>query len=338
MIKLDTYYRNDLQKWKSYFRRLPADQQGIYHSPEYLIFLEDVGMGQAVCQIFSENDRFIYFPALQRELPLSAEGFDATSGWYYGGPLTNQLEWEPITQPWSDAIRQGRNELNIICEFVRFDPNIRNHLLMGPPFIVDLNRPTVYVDLSSSWDEVVKGFSSQNRRNVKQASKKGLTIRADNTPSAWQCFAEIYQAEMIRKNAPQHLRFEDQFFIELSKQAGITLLVAVYETEIIGGFIAAHAAGAAHHYLSASRFNYWDKRPNNLLFTEIIKYFYHKGYRIFDFQGGRDGVFRFKMNFSKLRRQFYTANCIYDREKFDELTRQSGTKNKGYFPPYRAPL
>lgn len=335
MIKLQTFYRSDLQKWKSYFQQLPEDLQGIYHSPEYLIFLENVGLGQAVCQIFSQNDRFVYFPALLRELPFGADGFDSISSWYYGGPLTNYPDWQPFTERWSYAIMQGRKQLNIICEFIRCDPNLHNHGLIGPPFIVDLNRSTVFVDLKLSWDEIVRGFSSQNRRNVKQARKRGLKIQIDNTPSVWHRFAEIYQAEMIRKNAPQHLRFNDQFFLKLSKLKGFTLFIVNFENEIIGGFIAAHAGNVAHHYLSAVQYDHWHNRPNNLLFTEVIQHFYRKGYRLFDFQGGRKGVFRFKTNFSKLRRHFYTASCIFDQNGFDALTRQSGNKNKGYFPPYR---
>jgi hypothetical protein len=337
-IKSQTFYRQDLENWKSYFQQLPEDLKGIYHSPEYMIFLESVGFGKAVCQIFSQDDHFVYFPALLRELPFGADGYDSISSWYYGGPLTNLPDGQPLTKRWCDALIDGRKQLNIICEFIRFDPNLKNHMLMKAPYIVEPNRATVFVDLRCSWDDIVSGFSSQNRRNVKQAQKKRVNVQIDITHSAWQRFAEIYQMEMIRKNAPRHLRFKNQFFLELSKAKGITLFIVNFENEIIGGFIAAHAANVAHHYLSAVQYDHWEKRPNNLLFTEVIRHFHSKGYRKFDFQGGRKGVYRFKTNFSKSRGHFYAASCIYHPKRFDTLNRQSGKRNKEYFPPYRSPI
>jgi lipid II:glycine glycyltransferase (peptidoglycan interpeptide bridge formation enzyme) len=193
------------------------------------------------------------------------------------------------------------------------------------------------VNLENSWKEIVKGFSSQNRRNARKAEKSGLEVHIDQSELAWKSFAEIYQKEMIRKNAPSHLRFSNQFFERLSRMNDFTLLVITSEEKIIGGFISAHGAKIAHHYLSAVQHDQWAKRPNNILYTKVLKYFWEKGYKLFDFQGGRKGVFRFKMNFSKLRGEFYVASCIYDRRKFNELTERAGVSIDEHFPPYRIP-
>lgn len=336
MIQTQSFFSDDLESWKHYFQMLPEDLKGIYHAPEYFVFLEVTGMGTAVCQIFSENDRFVYFPAMLRQLPFGADGFDAISSWYYGGPLTNDPERKPLTRRWRKAFVEGRNGLNVICEFIRCDPNLKNHLLIGAPFDIQLNRETVYVDLMLPWDEIARGFSSQNRRNIKHAKREGLTVEIDKRVNVWQRFADIYQAEMIRKNAPQHLRFNDHFFARLSKMKEVTLFVVKFNHEIIGGFVAAHGANMAHHFLSAVQYKHWDKRPNNLLFTEVIQHYSRQGFRIFDFQGGRAGVFRFKTNFSNLRGDFYTASCIYDQKRFDALNDQCNVSAEGYFPPYRA--
>ena len=122
------------------------------------------------------------------------------------------------------------------------------------------------------------------------------------------------------------------------KEKGFTLFTIKSGTEIIGGFISAHRARMAHHYLSAVRQDQWDKRPNNLLFTEVLRHFFEKKYKLFDFQGGREGVFRFKKNFSSHQDQFYVTTCIYDKTRFDELTMRAGEQASHYFPPYRAPI
>jgi len=337
VIKIHTYFRDKIDYWKAYFNRLPPEYQCIYNSPDYMVFLEESDFGKAVCQIFEKDDRFVYFPALLRPLPFGSEGYDMISSWYYGGPLPSWRDCKAFASSWTDAIIEGRINLNVVCEFIRCDPNLKNHVFLSLPFNVQFNRTTVVVNLENSWKDVVKGFSSQNRRNARKAEKSGLEVHIDQSELAWRKFAKIYQKEMIRKNAPSHLRFGNQFFERLSRMNDFTLLVITSEEKIIGGFISAHGAKIAHHYLSAVQHDQWDKRPNNILYTKVLKCFWEKGYKLFDFQGGRKGVFRFKMNFSKLRGEFYVASCIYDRRKFNELTERAGVSIDEYFPPYRIP-
>ena len=87
MIKINTYFRDEIDYWKAYFNRLPSEYQCIYNSPDYIIFLEESDFGKAVCQIFEKDDRFVYFPALLRPLPFGSEGYDIISSWYYGDPF-----------------------------------------------------------------------------------------------------------------------------------------------------------------------------------------------------------------------------------------------------------
>lgn len=338
MIEIETYFSNEIDHWRAYFNRLPADFRGIYNSPEHLLFLEKVGMGRAVCQVFRKKDLFIYFPGLLRPLPFGFEGYDMVSSWYYGGPLPNWKGWQPLSSEWMIAIISGRNCLGAICEFIRCDPNIRNHILFNLPYKIRYNRPTVIVNLETSWERIVEDFSPQNRRNLKKAEKEGLIVEVDNSETAWKNFSKIYQQEMARKNAPSHLRFDNDFFKRLHGMNGFTLFVLKLDSTIVGGFVSAYGANVAHHYLSAVKFEYWDKRPNNLLFTQVLSHFYKKHYNLFDFQGGREGVFRFKRNFSRLRNKFYTATCIYEKDKFDELMKRADKHTDYHFPPYRISL
>jgi len=338
MIEVDTFFVDEIDLWKSYFGQLPSEYQSVYHSPDYMAFLQDVGMGKAVCQVFRDGECFVYFPGLLQPLPWEAEGYDMMSSWYYGGPLCNLKQWRPFDAHWTEAIVRSRSDLNVVSEFIRCDPNQRNHVLLTSPYKIRYDRPTVVVNLHTTWEKVVNGFSSQNRRNIKKAQRCGLTVLPDGSNKAWIQFAHIYQEEMLRKNAPSHLRFGDYFFGKLKELKGFTLFVVKSGEEIIGGFVSAHGAFTAHHYLSAVRFATWDSRPNNLLFTEVLAHFWQRGYKLFDFQGGRDGVFRFKTNFSKTRGAFYVAASIYDQPKYDMLTRRAAKiADVTYFPSYRVP-
>lgn len=337
MIKIHTYYADDMGMWWQFFNRLPPQSQSVYHRPDYLLFQQNVFGGKAVCQVFEGDACFVYFPALLRELPFGFGGYDLTSSWYYGGPISSWRTGEPFADDLSKAIIEGRNALNAICEFIRCDPNQKNHVLLTSPFLVHFDRPTIVVDLTKSWAEIESGFSSQNNRNVTKARKSGLTVDVDQSQRAWASFAQIYQDEMVRKNGPSHLRFGEVFFEELPKDNGFTLFTIKSNEQVIGGFVAAHGASIAHHFLSAVQYDQWEKRPNNLLFSEVLHHFWKEGYRIFDFQGGREGVFQFKKNFSKLREEFFVARCIYDQRRFNDLVERFGQGNSLYFPPYRRP-
>lgn len=336
MIQIRTYYTDKIDVWRSYFNRLPLSCRCIYNSPEYLLFLEKKNFGKAVCQIFERDDLFIYFPAFLRSLPFSVSGYDLTSSWYYGGPLSSFQKNKPVSSEWMKAIIRGRSGLGAVCEFIRCDPNLKNHRFFESPFEVKFERPTVIVNLKNSWNEIVTGFSSQNKRNLKKAEKCGLDVCVDGSISTWKEFGKIYQEEMLRKRAPGHLRFDEKFFVNLSDLNGFTLFTIKLKKKIIGGFISAHGADIAHHFLSAVRYDYWDKRPNNLLFTQVLKHFFKNNYKLFDFQGGRKGVYRFKKNFSSDQNQFYVATCIYDKKKFNNLNKKAGRPAVSYFPPYRA--
>lgn len=335
MIRSYTYYKEDIDDWWEYYNRLPAEFRCVYHRPDYFLFQEEEGMGKAVCQIFEKADRFVYFPALLRPLPHEVEGYDLISSWYYGGPLASWTDWEPFSIEWINAIIEGRMGLDAICEFVRCDPNLRNHQLLNRPYEVCFNRPTVVVDLKTSWEDITRGFSSQNWRNIRKAERSCLDVEIDKSERAWTQFAQIYQEEMLRKDAPPHLRFGNEFFNRMSSLSCFILFAIKLQGTVIGGFVAAHAANIAHHYLSAVRHEHWERRPNNLLFTRVLSFFWEKGFTLFDFQGGRNGVFRFKKNFSKLRNDFFVAKCIYDERRFHELLNRVGERKGNYFPPYR---
>lgn len=333
-ITINTFFSDAQNVWWNYYKKLPENNTGAYHRPDYFFFQEKVGFGRAVLQIFSKTNDFIYFPTMMKPLPNNENGFDINSSWYYGGPVASWSTWAPLESIWIKAIDTARNELAVISEFIRFDPNLKNAILLKDSHLIEHNRDTVFVDLNADWDHVWKNFSSQNRRNVNKAKKNGLIVTKESTSALWDIFSQIYQEEMIRKNAPKHLRFKDIFFIHLKRLPNVDLFIIREDKkgEIVGGFIAVSDKNTAFHYLSATKYDYWELRPNNLLFTEVIKYYYNNKRKVFDFQGGREGVFRFKCNFSKKRRKYFVGKKIYNEVIYDAL---SCGKETTFFPAYR---
>jgi hypothetical protein len=342
---------DEMKQWQRYFEKL--SHKGIYHDPHYIKFIERYYYGcQAELFVYGNDRSFVYYPYFKRslnDLPFSggslnlSQYYDISASWYYGGPLiqSDPTEQDKLIKSFTDSFGHYCKRSNIVAGFNGFDPNLGNHKLFRPEE-VSKNRETVYVDLDKTKDTIWNKLKSGCRRNIRRAKRENITCREYSGNDELKAFAEIYHDEMIRKHAPQRLRFSHDFFINLFAQLPnqMELIVAEHQDNIIGGFIIAYDDNTAHHYLSASMIEFWALRVNDLLFYEAIMYAKRIGCCIFDFQGGRDKVFEFKKKFSPDRGHFYTSSTIYDADIYQrliELADEAGINiNQDYFPKYRA--
>lgn len=346
-IRILTTSETDLPEWRLYYDRLP--RRSIYHSPDYIRFLENHYQDDAELFIFGDEDRYVYYPYFKKrldklpfaaDLPFDASKYcDISSSWYYGGPLVNNAEDDnSLAKDFIAAFSGYARENGFLTEFIRFDPNLENHLFLAEHIPLLENRQTVFVDLSESMTEIYRNFSPSNRRNIKHAEKNGVISLTADAPEDWEAFAQIYQQEMIRKKASRHLHFSLAFFMSMrsSLQDNCRLIKATLHGKCIGGFIIIYDDYFGFHFLSASLREYWNLHVNNNLFLECIKWAKNKALSHFDFMGGREGVFNFKQQFSHLRKIFYTAAIVHKPDFFNKLCRASERNNILYFPPYRA--
>ena len=160
----------------------------------------------------------------------------------------------------------------------------------------------------------------------------------------WRKFYEIYQTEMERKNAPPSLRFPWPFFQELgwSLEENVILLAVEKDEKICGGSIIVFDDCYAIHYLCGTLPELWPERVNNFMYYQCVLWAKEKGFAVFDFMGGRSGVFRFKTNFSSSRKRFYTHKRIHDQKMYDYLrtvflhkSDNESIADQEYFPIYR---
>lgn len=349
-----TTHGDDLNRWLAYYDQLTG--KAIYHHPEYIDLIADHFQGWSELFLLHTPSGFIYHPYLRRSLvdlpfanqidPDMADCTDVVSSWYYGGPLVGGAEInDDLVRNFELSFDQYCREQGIVSEFIRLDPNLKNEALL-PGESISENRQTVYVDLAKGLDEITADMSSANRRAVRKAGQAGFDLkfyRADR-PDAWAEFHKIYHNEMVRKQAPSHLYFPAAFFNSLYQKMpqNFVLIAAERQGRISGGFIIVHDQEFAFHFLSASRPEYWPERINNFLFFEAIRWAKQAGCKTFDFMGGRDGVYRFKSNFSSTRKTFKTCQRIHDESAYQRLTDlrfrvQPGSPD-GYFPAYRKPL
>lgn len=352
--RIFTSEHEELPKWREYFQKL--GKKGIYHNPDYIKVLEEYYYPHSISELFvyGNNHDFVYYPYFKRPLdvlPFSADKFnlskyyDIISSWYYGGPLvhvTNSRMKRKLVNNFSNAFRQYCTTSNIISEFVRFDPNIKNHEYFHDFHKIEKNRRTVFVDLLKSDDIIWKELKGSCRRNIKKAKDKNLDIRKYKDLSDVEMFWAIYDQEMERKGSVDRLRFSFDFFRELFERLAdnVDLLLIEFSGNIIGGFVVAYNNNAAHHFLSATMPQFWNMRVNDFLYYSAVLYAKKElECNIFDFQGGRKGVYRFKSKFSPSRSDFYTSSAIYKIDIYDQLVNiaeeQDINSSKNFSPQYR---
>jgi len=345
-----TLSASELDDWWTYYDRV--GRPGPYHRPDYLDLLAgnfEHDAERPELFVLEDGDDVVYYPYVRRSLETVsfADRTDAdltayddiVSSWYWGGPFASSGD---LCRTFAEAFTEHCRSENIVAEFVRFDPNVENHerfTCLDPSF----NRDTVRVDLTQSEEEIWNAYEGRNQRAIRQAQETDIAIEPTTDPDDVADFHRIYSNAMEAKDASEHYRFTRSFFEDLVVGSELgSLLVARYEGETIGGFIVAHDEEIAHHYLSASNPDYWDMRVNNLLYHEVVMYARETGRRLFDFQGGRPGVFNFKKGFGPGRGELHLARVVHMPDVYEDLVDRATDAGidteSGYFPAYRVEL
>jgi peptidoglycan pentaglycine glycine transferase (the first glycine) len=167
-------------------------------------------------------------------------------------------------------------------------------------------RNTVNVDLSPSEDDLLIAMSQNTRRKVRQASKKGVVVRAgtlDDLDMLYDLYAETGARDgfLIRPR---------DYYVTLWRemmQAGMGhSLIAEYEGKPIAHVILFHVGRKCWYFYGASRDKERQRMPNYALQWEAIRWAKAQGYTIYDMWGAPDafdesdgmwGVYQFKRGF-----------------------------------------
>ncbi len=344
---------SELPVWESYYHRLAEGNRGVYHCPRYIKTLAGHLGGEAELFVLRDDQDFVYYPYFLRrldKLPFAercdvdlTKYYDIVSSWYYGGPLLECRTWgrrKEIASAFRTIFGDYCRDRGIVSEFIRFDPNVGNHEWLDGILSAKRVWETVYVDLSETLEHIWRGMETRCRTSIRKAIKNDIRVTVSDDEEDIKKFHSIYQQEMRRKGAPRHYDVSLEFLLNLFKalEGRAKLVSASKDGEFIGSSVCLYEkGGVAHDYLMATDPHYWKYQPNNLIIHKAIEWSKQARLRIYDLQGGRVGVYRFKKAFSKAVRSFYTASIVLDRKMYDHLKekRGSGPGDERYFPEYR---
>lgn len=274
--------------------------------------------------------------------------YDSISPYGYGGVLfEGNTSAENLNAFWNSYIEK-MDDLNIVCNFVRYHPILNNALLMKEVSnVIDLGK-TIALDLTSHeiiWENII----SKNRNMIRKAEKNGIEIHHSKDYELFNDFIRIYNATMDKDEAVDYYYFGEEFYKSINNDLydNYEMFYAMYDGKIIAMSIILFANQQMHYHLSGSLMEYRNLAPSNLLLYKAAIWGYEHGYKTFHLGGGvgsgEDNLYKFKAAFNKNSDyQFSIGKQIFNKEKYDELVNIRVMENSdfdinsSFFPLYRS--
>jgi len=149
---------------------------------------------------------------------------------------------------------------------------------------------TFWVDLNLSEEELLKGFSSKTRYNIRLAQRQGVKVVEDNSDKAFEKYLKLTFETAKRQGFYAHTEKYHRLMWQYLKPAGIAhLLTATYRGEVITAWILFVWKDFLYYPYGASTDKYKNVMANNLMMWEAIRLGRSLGLKTFDLWGREEG-------------------------------------------------
>lgn len=305
--------------WNRYIDKLPREKQDIYFTSQYCKMNKLSDKAEPQIYIYEEDDNIAIYPYIKR--PIFFKGqlyYDIETPYGYGGPNV-KTEKETFINNFELAFLEHCRKENIIAEFIRFHPLLRNEQIFRKNIEVLHNRFTVWIDLEKDINEIwMKDISVKNRSTIRKCQKNELEVEVNKD---YNTFLEIYNETMHKVGAKDFYFFNEQYYKKLQDNSDYILLQTKMDGKTLAAAIFIKFRDYFHYHLSGSRREFLKYAPNNILLWEAIKYAKNCGCKKMHFGGGLtnstdDTLFRFKKSFSSEFADFYIGKRIHNQEVY----------------------
>lgn len=339
------YTLEEAEKWDTIVRSF--QDYDIYWLSGYVKTFQVHGDGEPILFLYDDGNTRGINVIMMRDIAKSTSFrylieedcyFDITTPYGYGGWLVEGKNYNSLFRTYFDWLEKN----NIICEFIRFHPMVKNHELCQEFYETDQLGEVVYMELSSP-EVIWNNLTSENRNRIRKSIKNGVRVNNDNSPEIYEQFHRIYDATMERKNAENYYYFSQSFYqsvlTELSQNSRV--FWAEKDGEIIAASIMIYANGRMSFHLSGSLEDYNRLAPNNLIMYNAALWGYENGYKTLLLGGGvgsrKDTLLRYKKTFNKGGlSHFYIGKKVINKEIYNYLVTLRKQDGGSYFPQYRA--
>lgn len=314
------------EKWNEYFQLLPIEFQDIYYEREYYNLSERVDKKLGKLFFYKENDYIAFYPFLLNKIQgykLEEDYYDIETAYGYGGPLINTLN-EKFRKSFEEKFLAYCKDNNIIAEFIRYHPILKNQEIFQSKIKLEENRKTLVVDLNNSLEEIwMKEIYIKNRTTIRRGVKEGAKVIYKKDLNN---FEEIYKETMKKVNAEEYYYFSKDYFNYLKNLDYIVIAIEL-RGRIIAEGVFLKGKNYLHYHLSGSKKEYLKYHPNNLMLWEAIKFGKENGFTKLHLGGGltnslEDSLYKFKSSFTKENLNYYIGKRVHNEKIYNYLLEQ----------------
>jgi hypothetical protein len=357
----------DRERWHEVLERFPAHRRDLHYLPEYGLIYRDCYGHEPQLAVY-EQARCTAIHAFLRR-PLAALPFlaqaaqagafaDIATPYGFGGPLLSNEDAPGATDCLAGldaSFRRWCAEARLASEFACLHPVLGNHTAVAAAGIVPLNRAkeVVVIDLQPPDDALWAGVSRGTRSSIQRARRSGVSVeQVAADADALEAFRTLYVATMKRRSAAARWYFPDSYFSDCVRRLGpdmSALFFARCEGTVAAAYLLLSHGTTAYYHFGGSDERWLERRPNNLLMYETLRWARQKGFAQYHLGGGvtaseNDSLLRFKSSFGGRRALLYTYCRVLNEDVYRLLCEykrgyeaRSGqpVADPDYFPFYR---
>jgi len=161
------------------------------------------------------------------------------------------------------------------------------------------------IELSGGYESIAEGWSKAGggsaARKIRKAERSGVRVREADSEKDWSDYVACYETSLERWGDSATLRYSAELFeiLRSLRSPHVRLWLASVEGTLAAGALCFYARSHVVYWHGAADAEQFDKRPVNLLMSEIIRDACASGHRWFDFNpsSGHQGVKSFKTSF-----------------------------------------
>ncbi|MGL4402164.1 MAG: lipid II:glycine glycyltransferase FemX [Fusobacteriaceae bacterium] len=322
----------------------------VYFEEKYGKIYELNGEGELKTFRLENENGSVDYKFLKREIPFTVGGqkyFDIATPYGYGGPLflncSNFEAVERLKIEFQKKFSEYCKKEDIVSEFIRFHPIIKNHEFLRGIVDVVYKTHTICIEIGDE-GKILENLTSTCRNRIKKSIEDNVIIKIEDNI---ENFYDLYIETMKRNCAYNYYFFSREFFENtlLLLEDRAKIFSAYIDGIVIASMLIIHGGEYMHYHFIGSDCEHRNLSANNLLVFEAAKWGSKNGKRYFHLGGGyhgdEDSLYHFKSTFTKGEPyEFYVGKKIHNEKIYNELvearSKISDIKNREFFPLYRA--
>lgn len=337
----------DCSRWNEFLERIPSYYKDVYFTPEYYSLYQNYGDGEAQCFVFEKEGNIALYPFLKNPITslgyeLDKEYYDIQGAYGYNGLIASTDKAEFIAEFWKEFDVWCQDN-DIVAEFMRFHPLLKNYKLGEGHFKLIHDRNTVYLDLFQTEEEIFQGFEKSTRKHILKAEKTIEIRPAERTEENVEVFNRIYRENMEHVHSIPYLFFSLEHFRNMFQQDNIEFFIAYQGDTPIACYSGLVSPMYYGNYLRASLTEYNKTGVNTLMYWSMIKSAKAHGCHYVHFGGGTSGdpensLLKYKMNFSQTLSEFWIGKKVHNQAVYDQIVAQWKEKYPESYEAHRVML